>query len=78
MCQCHRSSSVWSSHTDGTNSSENFHFSLNKWGICETMATVYQNQKELYCQVCLHTQGICFGAEASIAQIQIIIKKITI
>ncbi len=20
-----------------------------------------QNQKELYCQVCLHTQGICLG-----------------
>jgi len=26
-----------------------------------------RNQKELYCQVCLHTQGICFGAEASSA-----------
>ncbi len=23
-----------------------------------------QNQKELYCQVCLHTQGICLGVRS--------------
>ncbi len=26
--------------------------------------TDYQNQKELYCQVCLHTQGICLGVRS--------------
>ncbi len=27
-----------------------------------------QNQNELYCQVCLHMQGICFGDRSSTVQ----------
>ncbi len=31
-------------------------------------ATAYQNQNELYCQVCLHIRGICFHDRSSTVQ----------